>query len=127
VSLDAVTVRDLHAVDCVCGPNAYGDGVLWTAGATVELNDLAVERAQRGGLVAALDFGAFVLGGVVRGCGIGIITDPRTPADLTAFGRLELVDNDLPSLPVEITIGESESSPWRYAPASNADPSRIGF
>lgn len=127
ITAAGLTVRDLSSVDCECGPNAYGDGVLWTGGASVSLSGLLVERAERGGLVAAVDFGTFDLAGVVRGSGIGIITDPRTPADLSAFATVQYGENDVPSLPVEITIGESESSPWRYAPASNADPSRIGF
>lgn len=122
--LQDVRIDDVRTVDCECGPSAYGDGVLWTLGATVSIRGLDVSRAARGGLVAALDYGPATLSGVVHGCGYGLIADSRSTTTL-ALPDVRLEDNGAPVFSMEITLGEL-SSPFRR-PSSRANPSGIGF
>lgn len=122
--LDDVRIDDVRTVDCECGPNAYGDGVLWTLGATVAIRGLDVSRAARGGLVAAFEYGPPTLSGVVHDCGYGLISDARTPTALVLPDVL-LENNGAPILSTDVTLGEV-SSPFRRR-APRADPSGIGF
>lgn len=127
VALSSVRVEDIRSVDCACGPSAYGDGFLWSGGATVSLTDFEAIDVERAGLVAALDFGTPILTGWVRHSGVGLITDPRTPVDLSVFAGVQFEDNDLSTLASPVEVGVTDMSSWRFAPVAVADPSGIGF